>query len=72
MARVDLSIDSIERPEGPLAVTHLPGAKNIPCRYDQVWMSPEWLVASVRHLTEASFEAGSDHALVVVELRPRL
>lgn len=57
-----------ERPDGPLAVTHLRGAKGIPCRYDQVWVSPEWTVESVRHLTEASFAAGSDHALVAVEL----
>ena len=57
------------RPEGPLAVTHRRGAKNIPCRYDQVWVSPEWLVESVRHLTEASFAAGSDHALVSADLR---
>jgi hypothetical protein len=57
-----------ERPDGPLAVTHLRGAKNIPCRYDQVWVSPEWRVESVRHLTGASFEAGSDHALVSVDL----
>ena len=59
----------IEHPDGPTAVTHLRGAKNIPCRYDQVWVSPEWQVESVRHLTEASFEAGSDHALVSAELR---
>ena len=58
-----------ERPDGPLAVTHRRGAKNIPCRYDQVWVSPEWLVESVRHLTEASFAAGSDHALVSADLR---
>jgi len=57
-----------EHPDGPLAVTHLRGAKNIPCRYDQVWVSPEWQVESVRHLTEASFEAGSDHALVSADL----
>lgn len=56
-------------PDGPLAVTHLRGAKNNPCRYDQVWVSPEWAVYSVRHLTEASFEAGSDHALVRANLR---
>jgi hypothetical protein len=57
-----------ERPDGPLAVTHLRGAKNIPCRYDQVWVSPEWTVESVRHLTDASFEAGSDHAIVSANL----
>jgi endonuclease/exonuclease/phosphatase family metal-dependent hydrolase len=34
-----------------------------------VWVSPEWTVQSIRHLTEASFEAGSDHALVVAEIR---
>ena len=57
-----------ERPDGPLAVTHLCGAKEIPCRYDQVWVSPEWSVDSVRHLTEESFAAGSDHALVSADL----
>ena len=57
-----------ERPDGPLAVTHLRGAKNAPCRYDQVWVSPEWTVESADHRTEASFEAGSDHALVSVEV----
>ncbi len=61
---------SRERPDGPLAVTHRRGAKNIPCRYDQVWVSPEWSVESVQHLTEASFEAGSDHALVSVDVAP--
>ena len=59
---------SSKRPDGPLAVTHRRGATNIPCRYDQVWLSPEWTVDSVRHLTEASFEAGSDHALVSADL----
>jgi hypothetical protein len=57
-----------ERPDGPLAVTHRRGTKNIPCRYDQIWVSPEWTVESADHRTEASFEAGSDHALVSVEV----
>jgi exonuclease III len=64
MARV-----TAEHSEGPLAVTHLRGAKEIPCRYDQVWVSPECKVEEVRHLTEESFEAGSDHALVSADLR---
>jgi hypothetical protein len=50
-------------------MTRLRGARNIPCRYDQMWVSPEWEVGSVRHLMEASFEAGSDHAIVVVDFR---
>jgi endonuclease/exonuclease/phosphatase family metal-dependent hydrolase len=66
--RFELEAIAAERPAGPLAVTHLRGAKNIPCRYDQIWVSPEWTVESVRHLTEASFEAGSDHALVSANL----
>jgi endonuclease/exonuclease/phosphatase family metal-dependent hydrolase len=60
-----------ERPDGPLAITHLRGAKEIRCRYDQVWVSPEWHVERLRHLTEESFKAGSDHALVATELRLR-
>jgi len=65
----ELAAIETERPHGPLAVTHLRGARNNPCRYDQVWVSPEWTVESVRHPTEASFEAGSDHALVSADLR---
>ena len=64
----ELEAIAAKRPAGPLAVTHLRGAKNIPCRDDQIWVSPEWTVESVRHLTEASFEAGSDHALVSANL----
>ena len=62
--------DSIvaERPDGPLAITHLRGGKDIPCRYDQIWVSPEWRVESVQHLTGDSFEAGSDHAMVSAKL----
>ena len=62
---------SSEHPDGPLAVTHLRGKKGIPCRYDQVWVSPEWAVEPVRHLTEASFAAGSDHALVSATIQLR-
>ncbi|MBK5096611.1 MAG: endonuclease/exonuclease/phosphatase family protein [Gemmatimonadetes bacterium] len=57
-----------DRPDGPLAVTHRRGKANVPCRYDQIWVSPEWEVQSVRHLTEESFELGSDHAIVSAEL----
>ena len=57
-----------ERPDGPLAITHLRGGKDIPCRYDQIWVSPEWRVESVQHLTGESFEAGSDHAMVSAKL----
>jgi hypothetical protein len=58
------------RPDGPLAITHLRGKQSIPCRYDQIWVSPDWHVEGVRHLPEESFEAGSDHALVAVDLVP--
>jgi len=57
-----------ERPDGPLAVTHRRSQKNIPCRYDQIWVSPEWRVESGRHLTEESFKTGSDHVMVVADL----
>lgn len=56
-----------EYPEGPLAVTHL--RRGIPCRYDAVYASPEFIVEDVEHRWEEARQAGSDHALVRTTLR---
>jgi hypothetical protein len=51
-----------ERPEGPLAVTHL--RRGIECRYDALYVSPEFEVLEVEHLWDQARDAGSDHAAV--------
>jgi endonuclease/exonuclease/phosphatase family metal-dependent hydrolase len=57
-----------ERPDGPLAVTHLRGPSKVPCRYDAVYVSPEWRVASVVHRFDGAIRALSDHAIVLAEV----
>jgi endonuclease/exonuclease/phosphatase family metal-dependent hydrolase len=59
-----------ERPEGPLAVTHLRGrgANRAECRYDHMLVSPEVDVIALDHLWEEAVAAGSDHALLRAEL----
>jgi hypothetical protein len=56
-----------ERPEGPLAVTHI--RRGIECRYDAIYVSPEFEVVEVQHLWDQALEAGSDHAAVRAELK---
>jgi hypothetical protein len=56
-----------ERPEGPLAVTHV--RRGIECRYDAIYVSPEFEVIEVEHLCDEAREAGSDHAAVRAVLR---
>jgi hypothetical protein len=51
-----------ERPKGPLAVTHI--RRGIECRYDAIYVSPEFEVLEVEHLWDEAREAGSDHAAV--------
>jgi hypothetical protein len=51
-----------ERPRGPLAVTHV--RRGIECRYDAIYVSPEFEVVEVEHIWEQALEAGSDHAAV--------
>lgn len=60
------------RPSGPLAITHRTGRrKNSPGtgrRFDSVWVSRHWIVRHIEHLYEEGIAAGSDHALVMVDL----
>lgn len=59
-------------PSGPLAITHRIGRrKSSPGtgrRFDSVWVSCHWVVRHIDHLYDEGIAAGSDHALVVVDL----
>lgn len=57
------------RPQGPLAISYDRGKKSsIPCRYDFIYVTPDFTVTKVDYLYCEALEAGSDHALVVAEL----
>lgn len=55
-----------ERPEGPLAVSHLVRARQ-PVRYDHIWASRDLQVVDVRYLYDEAVAAGSDHAVVIAD-----
>ena len=58
-------------PQGPLAVSYNRGWGKkvfIPCRYDFIYITPDFEVSEVRYLYEEAIQAGSDHALVVADL----
>lgn len=58
-------------PQGPLAVSYNRGWGKrvfIPCRYDFIYITPDFGVSEVRYLYEEAIQAGSDHALVVADL----
>jgi exonuclease III len=59
-----------ERPHGPLAVSHFRGRgdRRTGCRYDFIYVSTDLMVEDVTYLHKEALEAGSDHALVVVQL----
>jgi len=57
-----------ERPKGPLAISYCTGRGRYPYRYDAIWVSPEFSVRRIEYLYEEALAAGSDHALVVVDL----
>lgn len=67
-------LDSIlrERPNGPLATSHRTGRRRDhegnPCRYDALWISPDFAVTSISYDYAGAIAAGSDHALVVADL----
>jgi hypothetical protein len=58
--------------DGPLAITHRTGRRKNspgnPRRFDSIWVSPHWKVRHIEHLYDEGVAAGSDHALVVVDL----
>lgn len=56
----------VARPDGPLEISYKTKARL--CRYDQCWVSRHWSVSDVDYRYEPAIEAGSDHALLVVDL----
>ncbi len=58
-----------QRPNGPLAVSFDRGkGVPIPCRYDFVYVSPEFSVRRVDYPYDASRSAGSDHSIVIAKV----
>lgn len=57
-------------PNGPLADSYHRGrrGKYLRCRYDSIRVSPGISVTDIRYLYKEAVQAGSDHALVVVEI----
>ena len=58
-------------PQGPLAVSYNRGWGKrvfIPCRYDFIYITPDFAVSEVHYLYEEAILAGSDHAVVVADL----
>ena len=52
-------------PQGPLAISY---DRGVPCRYDFIYVTPDFTVSHVDYLYREAIEAGSDHALVVADL----
>jgi endonuclease/exonuclease/phosphatase family metal-dependent hydrolase len=56
-------------PQGPLALSHYRGrGAPIPCRYDFIYITPDFSVSQVHYLYDEAISAGSDHAAVVSDL----
>jgi endonuclease/exonuclease/phosphatase family metal-dependent hydrolase len=56
-------------PQGPLALSHYRGrGAPIPCRYDFIYITPDFSVSQIQYLYDEAINAGSDHAMVVSDL----
>ena len=60
-----------ERPTGPLHISHHTNPGRNPRRYDAIWASPHFGVDNVTYIYEEALAAGTDHALVVADLKLR-
>lgn len=62
------------RPQGPLTTSHLTGKRRnregTPRRYDTLWISPGLTPTSMTYHYAEAVQAGSDHALVTVDVAP--
>src|SRR5258705_9970727 len=59
------------RPQGPLALSHIRGKGAlvpIPCRYDFIYITPDFSVSQIHYLYDEAISAGSDHAMVMSDL----
>jgi endonuclease/exonuclease/phosphatase family metal-dependent hydrolase len=69
----ELDVVRLERPDGPLAISHRTGKTKArlgnPRRFDSIWISDDFEVTSVDYDYDAAISAGTDHALVTAQLR---
>jgi endonuclease/exonuclease/phosphatase family metal-dependent hydrolase len=57
------------RPRGPLAISYDRGKRvSVPCRYDFIYITPDFSVSQIHYLYEDAIRAGSDHAVVISDL----
>lgn len=64
----ELEVIRSERPDGPLAISYRTGDQDQHrYRFDQIWLTPDFEVQSVRYLYDEAIAAGTDHALVLIE-----
>ncbi len=65
---------AVDRPFGPLAVTHRTGKRKTSPgtgrRFDSIWITRHWAVHSIDHYYDDAIAAGSDHAIVIADLTP--
>jgi hypothetical protein len=56
-------------PQGPLALPHYRGrGAPILCRYDFLYITPDFSVSQIHYLYDEAISAGNDHAAVVSDL----
>lgn len=68
-AHPELFKDIISKnPDGPIAISYKRGPQKIPCRYDVIYVSPEWKIRHAQYFYEESVEHGSDHSIVTAKL----
>lgn len=68
MAQVPNKADQIRADANSHALVTSYRTRSRECRYDQVWASDEWQVVEVDYAYHEGLAAGSDHAMVVVDL----
>ena len=65
----ELAMIRVDRPDGPLMTSYCTdraGKRNY--RYDAIWVSSHFTVASVEYVYDEAIEAGTDHGLVLTGL----
>jgi endonuclease/exonuclease/phosphatase family metal-dependent hydrolase len=64
----ELDMIRADRPDGPLATSYRGTVGERKSRYDAIWVSSHFTVASVEYVYDEAIEAGTDHGLVLAGL----